>query len=289
MNSARKNVREIFRGLRRQALDTLCAVTRRKVIMFNGRFVGVGNRLKALASFHRLHGLRHAHIYWCVDEWVNQPLTSAFAFRSIGPFVEHTIKPIRPLPNFYAYPAIPDSDTRGSWRLAVDDDLPHSFDYTQDGVTFPVIDFAFHSIPSTYVQSYLEFFTNVGPSTQVAARMQDVSISEDDVCVHVRIPANPKDRIRASPFECFVEAMRAVPTDSRFFVSAHNADVPSKLRQIFPGRIVELPGKRYDSLIDGTADLFLLSKGRSLIASRGSTFSEVAWWLGGAQQTVTCV
>lgn len=289
MNTVRRTGREFFRGLRQRALDTFCAVAHRKVIMFNGRFVGIGNRLKAMASFHRLHGLRRAHIYWCVDEWVNQPLTSAFVVRSLGPFFEHTMKPIPALPGFYAYPGIPHSETRGSWRLAVDDDLPRSFDYTQDGATFPVIDFAFHSIPATYLQSYLDFFTNVGPSAQVAARMRDVSIAEDDVCVHVRIPANPKDRIRASPFECFVEAMRAVPTSGRFFVSAHNAEVPFKLRQIFPGRIVELPNKRYDSLIDGTADLFLLAKGQNLIASRGSTFSEVAWWLGGAQQHVTSV
>lgn len=276
-------------SVRRQTLDALCAVSRRKAILFNGRFVGIGNRLKAIASFHRLHGLTDTHIYWCLDEWVDQSLTSVLDLRALGRVFEHCLKPVRLLPAFYAYPEIPHADTRGPWRLAVDDDLPASFDHTENGTTYPMIDFGFHSIPPQYILSYLDFFRHIRPSPLVDARMRDVTLDGDDIGVHVRIPANPKDRSLVSPLDHFIDAMRAAPGRGRFFVSAHSVDVSSALKRIFPGRILELPTKQYDSLIDSTADLFMLSKAHSLIASSGSTFSEVAWWLGGAQQPVTCV
>ena len=36
-------------------------------------------------------------------------------------------------------------------------------------------------------------------------------------------------------------------------------------------------------MIDAVADMWLLGRGREMIASPGSTFSEVAWWWSGAR------
>ena len=39
-------------------------------------------------------------------------------------------------------------------------------------------------------------------------------------------------------------------------------------------------------MVDAVADMWILGHGREMIASPGSTFSEVAWWWSGARMKV---
>jgi len=280
--------RSVLRRSRRTAFDALFWATHKKIVVFNGTYIGIGNRLKALASYDRLFGLHRAHVCWCVDEWVPKPLSYVLDLSGVGELREHTLSPTRLLPSAYTYPSIPFSDVRGAWRLAVDeanaDDLPLAM-----GRGYPVIDFAYAATPPKYIAAYVDFFARVRPSARVMHRMNEALVSQEHICVHVRTPGSTKDLTSTRPIERYLEAMQAAPPTQKFFLSAHDPTAAKIICDAFPGRVHELPGKRYDSLVDGVADLFLLSKGHTLIASQGSTFSEVAWWLGNARQTVVCV
>lgn len=50
---------------------------------------------------------------------------------------------------------------------------------------------------------------------------------------------------------------------------------------------MELPHKNYKSMIDATADMFLLGLTKEAIYAKNSSFAEVGWWLGGAKTKVT--
>lgn len=84
-------------------------------------------------------------------------------------------------------------------------------------------------------------------------------------------------------------------TDTRFFVVSDSDEiVPSLQQQYGESRVLHYPRRtaRNSSRqsVDGTTedliDMLLLSRTRSLFASYLSTFSEAAWWLGGAKARV---
>ena len=84
-------------------------------------------------------------------------------------------------------------------------------------------------------------------------------------------------------------------TDTRFFVVSDSDEiVPSLQQQYGNSRVLHYPRRtaRNSSRqsVDGTTedliDMLLLSRTRSLFASYLSTFSETAWWLGGAKARV---
>jgi len=104
--------------------------------------------------------------------------------------------------------------------------------------------------------------------------------------VQIRISLDKNDTANVPRADSYLRRMKAFPPDTRFFISAMDETVSAIFRQAFGDRVVELPGKQYRSMIDATADMYLLSQPGTLIASRGSTFGEVAWWLGGGQQRV---
>lgn len=71
--------------------------------------------------------------------------------------------------------------------------------------------------------------------------------------------------------------------DTLFFISAMNDEIASLFKARFKGRVIELPNKCYSSMVDAVADMWLLGHCAKMIVSPGSTFSEVAWWWGGAK------
>lgn len=175
---------------------------------------------------------------------------------------------------------------RGYWRFDMDAELPRDYLIERQGRVFPAIDFLFGETPQPYLDRYLRFFSKLRPSPAVAARVSAVQLQPQDVAVQVRISLDKKDAANVPRAETYLRRMHAFPPETRFFISAMDAAVSAISRESFGDRIVELLGKQYRSMIDATADMYLLSQPSTLVASRGSTFGEVAWWLGGGRQVV---
>jgi hypothetical protein len=59
------------------------------------------------------------------------------------------------------------------------------------------------------------------------------------------------------------------------------------LATVDPGKVQVLPGKDFTSLYDAVSDMIMLGRAAHFFAHRGSSFSDVSWWLGGCKGAVT--
>ncbi|MFY9514101.1 MAG: hypothetical protein WAQ05_24315 [Rubrivivax sp.] len=258
----------------------------RKVVVINIDYMGLGNRLKLLAIYDASFGLDNTTLFWNREGWVNCTMADIVSIDGVTGFREVPITEKRWMVPVITHPSKPYWWPRGYWRFDVDAELPDSYLIERRGRIFPAVDFLYAATPQPYLDRYLAFFARVRPSAEVAARIAEVPVQADDVCVQVRITVDPKDRANVPRIESYLRRMQEFPAHTRFFISTLDGSVSAAFRAAFGNRILELPGKRYRSMVDATADMYLLSKGGTYIVSQGSTFGEVSWWLGGGRQRV---
>lgn len=137
--------------------------------------------------------------------------------------------------------------------------------------------------------AYRKIFAKFHPSEKVMERLRDFRFDGEYVSVQVRRNADWIAAGREDPLEDYVKIMNEFPETTKFFLSAMNKASAEFIRRRFGGRVFELPGKDYSSMTDAVCDMFLLGRGKFGIYSYESTFSEVAWWLGGARQPIRIV
>jgi hypothetical protein len=269
----------------RRLLNAIWSLTRTKVVVININYMGLGNRLKLLAHYHRNFNLDGVTLYWNVEGWVNSPFSDLFtfsgaSFREVPIHLKSWMVPV------ICSPEKPHSWPRGYWRFDVGSELGPEYEIVRNGRRFPAIDFLYERTPQPYLDDYRAFFSQLRPTAVVGQRIAAVSLPPRCVGIQLRISDDPKDEARFPTFEAYVAAMRGYGQDVHYFVSAMNREVADALRREFGDRILELPEKNYRSMIDATADMYLLGACEQLLVSDGSTFGEVAWWLGGARQPV---
>jgi hypothetical protein len=279
-------MRWISEELYRQWLHRGMGLLGRKLLVFNIDYMGLGNRLKLLAVYDVNWGLDDVTMYWNYQGWVNCHLSDIFQIDGVRNFREVPITQKSWMVPVITHPSKPYLWPRGYWRFDVDGELPESYLIERRGRIFPAIDFLYAATPQPYLERYLGFFRRLRPSAEVAQRVAEVGVGPDDVCVQVRITVDQNDHANVPRIETYLKHMRAFPAGQRFFISTLDSSISKVFRDEFGDRILELPGKRYRSMIDATADLFLLSRGGTYVVSGGSTFGEIAWWLGHGRQRV---
>ena len=258
----------------------------RKVVVININYMGLGNRLKLLANFDAIWGLDNTTLLWNNQGWVNCRLQEIIEIEGITGWKEIRIGATRYLPPIICVPEHDCFWQRGYWRFHVDEDLGPEFRITRQGRTFPAIDSLYERTPQHFVSRYRPFFAKLRPSPAVVQRIAAIDVNPTDVCVQVRNTLDPDDQARTPSLASVITQMKRHPSSTSFFVSTLDASITHELKQAFGSRVRELPQKNYRSMIDATADMYLLARGNQLIVSEGSTFGEVAWWLGGCQQSV---
>lgn len=270
----------------RKILHALFRLLGKKLVVINIDYMGLGNRLKLLASYHVNYGIDDVLLFWNRQGWVNCALGDIISIEGARGFREIPIEIKSWMVPIITHPSKPTFWERGYWRFDVADDLPQDFEILRHGRRFPAIDFRYEQTPPHYLEAYRAFFARLKPSPAVRQRMATLALRPDDVCVQVRISLDEKDRANVPRLQSYLDAMAACPREARFFISTLGEPISAEFRRVFGERIIELPGKNYRSMIDATADMYLLSQGGTLIVSEGSTFGEVAWWLGGCRQRV---
>ena len=269
----------------RRLLGWLFANLNRKLVIINISYMGLGNRLKLMASYHANYGLGGATMYWNVEGWVSAPFGELFEWR--GPrFREVAIRLKSWMVPIICYPQKDRWWSQGYWRFDVEPDVGAQYNIERWGKTFPAIDFLYERTPEPYLSRYAEFFAQVRPTPAVQRRIDALKLPAGTMGVQLRISDDPKDVAKVPSLQAYLDVMHAQEPDTRLYISAMNASVAEAVRQVFGGRVLELPGKDYRSMVDATADMYLLGACARLVVSDGSTFGEVAWWLGGACQPV---
>lgn len=259
--------------------------------------LGLCNRLKTLVSCMRI-GRRtgeEVRVYW-------EPLAGSLNTR-FGDLFSNDLEIVPPFP--------PASKPVNTWRLAVfpEDDIPAGFDRVQPSCPVPFlddggdgghIDFAYQRIPAVLQAVYSGLFAELRVTPEIAERVESLArrFHEGTVSVQVRAWIDDSVRQRALfDINRFTREMERFPADTEFFLSTDSDQVEKYLLAKYPGRILVHERSTYRrgsrfveaGVCDDLVDLLLLAKNRSLIGSYISTFSEVAWWLGGCRADVIIV
>jgi hypothetical protein len=273
--------------IRRKLWHTVFNILNRKLIIINTDYMGLGNRIKFLASYHVNYGLNNTTLFWNRQGWVNSSLKEIIKIEGIESFKEYPIFPSYIMVPIICHPSKSYFRERGYWRLDISRELPDDFYIERNGLKFPSIDFCYEKTPEWAIKIYSDFFCKVlKPTDAVRQRMAEIQVGFDDVCVQVRNSVDQKDTKDVSELSTVIKYMKTFPANKRFFISTLNAAISKVIIDVFGDRVIELPNKQYRSMIDATADMYLLSKGEYLVVSPGSSFAEVAWWLGGCCQKV---
>ena len=256
-----------------------------KICLSNSQ--GIGNRIKFIASCIRINKLKDIDLYWPQNGWVPTSFKELFNFDwpyPINEFDQELIKKNIPLKPPLSY-------TEGC-RLYVNkrDGLPNNF----SKLYFPSkngygIDFEYNRIPQKILNIYLPFFKRLKPSTKVKKRLKDTKLPKKFVGLQIR---NNKDWFKFGRNEnlgLFCNEINKYPKSTKFYLSCMSQSISKIVHKKYPNQIIELPHKNYISMIDAVTDMYNLSKASAGIYSYGSSFSEVAWWIGKCRQTVTVV
>ena len=242
-----------------------------------------------------IHLNEEVRVYW-------QPLPGTLNCRFSDLFID----------DLEIYPPFPDSSRfMNAWRLVVlpDDDIPDGFDQITARCPVPFnektadgrhIDFAYHRIPGTLRDIYRGFLSRLTVLPSLCDRVEEFAsqFDEDTVSVQIRSwPDDPERRRSLFNINRFVQELDRLPSSAGIFLSADTDDVVKFLTDRYHGRIMtcERSTARIDSryapmgVQEDLVELLLLARNKKLIGSYISTFTEVAWWLGGCQADVVIV
>ncbi len=240
---------------------------------------GLGNRIKKTVSYLRYYRPKHLNLYWPAEGWVSARFLDLFAPQWNVSITEYN-SPY--LINNFPYPQ-PLVEYVAEYILLVARDEFKSGEHM-------FIDMQYNRIPPEIIKLYLPYFKALKPSVAVKKRIDEVKLPENAVAVQIRNAPDWQKVFNANEAEqSFFKYMDTYPVDTIFFLSAMNKEAAAPFYKRYPGRIIELPNKDYHSMIDAAADMFILGTTKEALYQFGSTFGEVAWWLGGAKAKVTVV
>jgi hypothetical protein len=163
------------------------------------------------------------------------------------------------------------------------------------------IDLEYERIPEHFREVYGALFRRIEVRPEIAAAVADwASANVDDELIGVQVRTWRDDPRRYRKYHLpswrrLTHLLDAAEPAARFFVVSDSDDVAPQLAQRYgTQRILCYPRttSRADSwltsrgITEDLIDMLLLARTRRLFASYLSTFSEVAWWLGGTKARV---
>lgn len=193
--------------------------------------------------------------------------------------------------------------THLDWRLIIfpDDPLEKGFSMKRESRGFPDadpqrrnIDHEFERIPPEIRELYLKKISELSIRPAIAKEIEEYiekELDHDTVSIHMRTWMTDhwdKAPKRHELYFDFNYYKKLVEQFDRVFISSDNAEFLAKLRKLYGGRIKHYrPDGRFDPSQVAFIDLMILAQGKRLFGSSLSTFTEMAWWLGGCQASVS--
>jgi hypothetical protein len=165
-----------------------------------------------------------------------------------------------------------------------------------------VIDLEYSRIPESIRSTYVPLFASILIRPKVQARVdawEATHLDANVIGVQVRTwrdsPRRHRKHYRPA-VRRLVRLLEAAPAAARFFVvSDDDTVVPWLSQQFGADRVLAFERttarnrswESVEGMVEDLIDMLLLARMEQLFASYLSTFSETAWWLGGARASVT--
>lgn len=249
--------------------------------------MGIGNRIFRLFSFLRIFKPKEFDIIWDDKGWVTDNFFNLFEFNW-----DYEIREFSQLDksNSYFENNSEKWNSIEGWRLFVDknDGLPKFFQKSYfNSETGYSIDLEYNRTPNHILDIYLPYFNMLKPSLKVCERIKGVEIANNVIGLQVRNNADWQKRNVS--LSSFYKIMDKYPIDTKFYLSTINKEVQDIFINKYGERIIVLPNKNHNSMIDAVSDLFLMAKCKELIVSYKSTFPAISWWLNGGKSKIVVV
>jgi hypothetical protein len=163
------------------------------------------------------------------------------------------------------------------------------------------IDLEYGRIPYSLIETYRAFFDQIIVQPAIADRIDEwaaANLDADTIGVQVRTWRDDPRRQRkyhAPAVGRLRQLVEALPRATTLFVVSDSDDVVPWLSGIAgPRNVIEFPRRTRraeswaaaEGIVEDLIDMLLLARTQTLFASYLSTFSETAWWLGGARAEV---
>jgi len=222
---------------------------------------GIGSRISYMAQYFKHYKTNKIFVSWPAYGWVNAAFNDLFILEN------HSVKEI----NRY----IPSKS--GEFNFITTELLIN-------------IDLKYDKAPQELKSEYKEFFASLKPSQKVMQKLDEFlkkhCLKDDFTALFIRNNCDWSMCNRHEELSCFIEAL---PCDKPVFLSCMNKETAAVVRKNFKGVLLELDNKNYRSMIDAVADAYIMSKAKNAVYSYGSTFCDLAYWLGGCKQKVTVI
>ena len=163
------------------------------------------------------------------------------------------------------------------------------------------IDFMYNKIPDKLKKDYIKLFQIPKPIKLLNDKIINFSkqFTDKTISVHIRTwNRNGENGRRKYLFniEKFEKKMLEFDNTYNFFICSDSEEVINKFKnnKKFKNRIYNYPRKSNlntsrdfkEGIQEDLIELYLLSKNNIIIGSRFSTFTEVAWWIGGCTENI---
>ena len=191
-----------------------------------------------------------------------------------------------------------------SWRWELfKDEIKKGFGKENPSKDGRNIDFEFEKIPEKLRKEFLFYLKKLKPIEKI--RKKIVKLEEEYnlknlVGVHLRQGdfLNYSDGMeKIANVKRMSNEMNKILKENpsqKFFLCTDSSEAERKIKEIFPNKIFTFKKNCFDRLDeefnqDGLIDLILLSKTKKMIGTYMSTFTELAWWWGGANTNMNVV
>ncbi len=260
---------------------------------------GLANRMRCIASCYKFSEnkkLDYGVVWTVLDDYSKDTHILNCSFSKLfSNDIEYNNIPIKPLYEYKSHCLLIENS----------DMVPDGFNTFVSGcsVKFSTndsrgrnIDYMYDAIPEDIKKRYIKAFKILKPIPKLINKIQQFSndnFDKNTVSVHIRSWNRNGEMSRRSDLhnlEKYELEMRKCDK-CKFFISTDSSNVIKYFkmseewrdRVIFYDRLTDLDTSRDfpEGVQEDLIELYLLSKNSKLIGSHFSTFSEVAWWLGG--------
>jgi len=161
------------------------------------------------------------------------------------------------------------------------------------------IDYMFNKIPLELKNKYIVYFKILKPLDNLQKEIDSFSkkFNEKTISIHIRSwnRINESGRKNLFNLDNFEKEIEKYDETYNFYLASDCQEVKDKLNKKYGNRILIYPRKTNldnsrnfsEAIQEDLIELYLLSKNKIIIGSHFSTYTEVAWWLGGCTTNIT--